>query len=317
MMKHLLVWILIVVGMGIQSLLIEKTKPLPLQKKQIVLSSPRHYLKRVLRVDPKTGKEVLYDPQPRIELIDAKTGKYALKWMGYDGKEKVVVYQRPDEINVIVSVSVEKNSSGRYVYEYTIQNLATSGEYLAGFAVQTFSSDMTPNEFPAEIDNIFISEMSNTIPEFKDGRWIRFAPLSERPQVNPGQRIIFKLTSSSPPGLLMCRIHGGDFVMKGVGEHMPQELEDTLPGYEAWPSGLTIGPVENLKTLSKDECARYLLDRLPKFKELGWMTSDVVTWYEQHLKSDEWEALLKRAEQDLKAEKITTEVFAMITGLAR
>lgn len=312
-MKHLLPLILIVTSTAAQHAPVEQTKRVPLQKKQVVLKSLEIYLQRALRVDPKTGEEILYDPKPRIELLDAKAGKYYVKWIGYDGNEKVVVYQRPDAIDVIVSASVMKTRTGQYVYEYTIQNLVTSGQYLAGFEVQTFSSDIIPSKFPAKIDNISIGEMSNDIPEFKEGRWIDFAPLPPRPRVNPGQSITFQLTSSSPPGLVLCRVHGGDFVMKGVGEEMPQELENVLPRFEALPSGYTIGPIDYLKTFSPEKQARYTRERLPQFHELGWISNESLTWYKQNLNSDNLEQVYTRADEDFKAGSITTEVFAIIS----
>ena len=320
LMKQLLPLILIILATtlatGRQRSPIEKMKRLPLQKKQIALESPREYLRRVLRVDPKSGEEILYDPKPRVELLDAKAGKYSLKWIGYDGKEKVVVYQRPDAIDAIVSAFVVKTSTGQYVYEYTIQNLITSGEHLAGFEVQTFSSDITPSKLPTNTDNIFVGEMSVTIPEFKEGKWLHFATLPPRPRVNPGQSITFKLTSSSPPGLVMCRVDGGDFVMKGVGEEMPQELEDALPNrYRALPSGYTIGPIDKLKSLSPAERAKYVLQQLPRFKELGWMTADAFRWYQQNLNRIDLATISQRAEQDLGAGNITNEVLLIIQGI--
>ena len=76
-MKHLLPLILIVSSTAAQHARVEQTKRVPLQKKQVVLKSPDIYLQRALRVDPKTGAEILYDPKPRGELLDAKAGKYS------------------------------------------------------------------------------------------------------------------------------------------------------------------------------------------------------------------------------------------------
>lgn len=324
MIKQLLPLILIVLTTGAQLAPVEQAKRLslqkgqivPLQKGQTVLMSPKSYLKRVLRVDPKTGEEILYDPKPRIELLDPKAGRYSLKWIGYDSKEKVVVYQRPDAIDVIVVASVTKIDSGQYVYQYTLQNLATSGEHLASFELQTFCSDMIPSKLPTTIDNVFVGKMSNNIPEFRVGKWILFAPLPPRAAVNPGQSIMFRLTSSSAPGLVMCRVDGGDFVMKGAGEEMPQELENALPDrFAAMPSGYTVGPIDNLKTLSPAERASYLLKLLPKFKELGWITADALRWYQQTLSRSDLEIVFERTQQYLKEGNITNEVFAMIQAI--
>ena len=61
---------------------------LPFQKKEITLKSPATYEQRVLLTSSKTGEPVYYDPKPRVVPLDVKAGKYALRWIGYDGKEK-------------------------------------------------------------------------------------------------------------------------------------------------------------------------------------------------------------------------------------
>src|SRR5438874_3537246 len=79
---------------------LQKLQRLPLQKKQINFRSPKNYEKRILRYDEKTGQPIYYDPKPEVKLLDAKSGEYAFKWIGYDGKEKTVIYQRRDAIDV-------------------------------------------------------------------------------------------------------------------------------------------------------------------------------------------------------------------------
>src|SRR5205085_2054945 len=115
---------------------------------------------------------------------------------------------------------------------------------------------------------VSIGEMSNHIPQFKDGKWISIAPLSTyKPQVTPGRTFEVKLTSLAPPGLVECRVTGGQLTLHGVDEDMPAVLEDMLPGYEEFPHGYTIGPVEYLKTLSQSEKAKYVLDRVLIFRK--------------------------------------------------
>src|SRR5207302_2021855 len=96
---------------------------------------------------------------------------------------------------------------------------------------------------------------------------------------------------------------------------MPQELEDVLPGYKDWPSGYTIGPVDYLKSLAPSDHTKYLLERLPQFLKLGWMTAGTLRWYEQSLKGNNLDQVYKRAEEDLKTGKITTEVYDMIHAI--
>lgn len=309
MMWFLSLVMLIAQVAGLQSLPPRRMQRLPLQKKENLLKTPTNYEKRVLRYDPETGEPSYYDPKPQVVLVDAKSGKYALKWIGYDGQEKTIIFQRADAIDAVVSASVSKTASGRYLYSYTIENLPSSGESLAGFAVQNLASDVKP----LAIENIHIGHMTKLVKEFKAGNWIRFAPLSGfQPAAIPGQNIEFRLESSAPPGLVECRIHGGEPGMKGVGEEMPQELEHILPGYEAWPSGYTIGPVDTQNSLSPTERANYIKDLLPQFQRLGWITPDALRWYEQNLRGNSLGKVFRRAEQDLKAERITTEVRDMI-----
>uniref|UniRef100_A0A7C3PF51 Uncharacterized protein n=1 Tax=Oscillatoriales cyanobacterium SpSt-418 TaxID=2282169 RepID=A0A7C3PF51_9CYAN len=307
----LMLLVLVTQAAGAQHPPSQRTQRLPFQKKQITLKSPTNYEKRILRIDPKTGQAIYYDPKPWVELLDAKSGRYALKWIGYDGKEKTIFYQRPDAIDAVVSASVSKTASGQYLYTYSIQNLPSSGQHLTTFAIQTFASDVKPKP----IGNVYIGRISKNIKEMKDGNWIGFGLSGFKPAVVPGRNIELRLESSAPPGLVECRITGGVQGMKGVGEEMPEELESILPRYEAWPSGYTIGPVDNLKNLSPSERINYIRKLLPQFQRLGWITGDARRWYEQNLMADNLENIYKRTDQDLKTGDITTEVFAIIQGM--
>jgi hypothetical protein len=46
--------------------------------------------------------------------------------------------------------------------------------------------------------------------------------------------------------------------MKGVGEEPPLELENILPGYEIWPHGYTLDPMDQLSSFSTRERANYI-----------------------------------------------------------
>jgi hypothetical protein len=166
------------------------------------------------------------------------------------------------------------------------------------------------------VENIFIGEMSGNIPGFSEGKWIRFAPHSPQPEVNPGQSFKFRLTSSGLPGLVECRADGGTFVLKGVGEEMPGELEASLPSrHQAMPSGYTAGPVDKLRTLSRSERIAYLLKVLPECHKQGWITTDHLRLYQQHLNRSDLGTLATRAAQDMKAGYITSEVAAIVKAL--
>jgi hypothetical protein len=80
---------------------------------------------------------------------------------------------------------------------------------------------------------------------------------------------------------------------------------------------VTIGPDERLARMSKDEKVKYLLDNLPKFVEAGWMAGDTPKIYESILKRGDLSGAFEQARKDLEKEYITSEVFAVIDGLAQ
>lgn len=288
----------------------QKIQRQPIPKSRVTITSPTQYEHRETYIDPKTNEPVTYDPKPRVEAVDVKAGKYALKWIGYDGKEKVIMYQRPDAIDIIVSASLTKMPDGKYLYTYNIHNLPDSGTYLSGFQVQNFAQDVRP----IKLREGYIGRMSNVIKLYKDGQWISFGFTYFGDEVTPGRDINVQLESSSPPGLVGCSLTGGKGGLKGVGEHMPTELENAIPGYEAWLRSYTIGPIENLKNQSVEERTKYVLERLPQMQQLGWITEDAARWYKRNLNGD-LSRVQKRAEDDVKAECITSEVFAMIEAI--
>lgn len=289
-----------------------KLQRVPLQKKRLIFESPIKYEKRILRYDEKTGQPIYYDPKPRVQLLDAKSGKYAFKWIGYDGKEKTIIFQRADAIDTIVSASVSKTASGQYLYTYNIKNLPSSGTYLSGFAVQTFA----PSVKPIPINNGYVGKMSKN-KEMWEGNWIYFGSSNFKDPILPGQSIELKLLSPTPPGLVECRVHGGELGYKGVGEDMPQELENVLPSYEDWPKGYTIGPYENLKPMTREGRIHEILALLPQFRHLGWITPMALEWYERNLRRSAVEEIRKKAERDLEAGSITTEVYAIIHAVSQ
>jgi hypothetical protein len=279
---------------------------LPLQKKEIILKSPTNYAQRFLGVDPKTGKEIYYDPKLEVVLLDAKSGAYGLRWIGYDRKQKTIVYYRPDAFDATISASVKRHSSGQYLYIYTVHVLPTSGQNVRGFVVQNFAADARP----LRIADVYVGRMSQN-NEMKEGNWLDFAVLGAQPGIAPGHRFEHQLLSSAPPGVVECHAVGITG-MKGVGEEPPQELENVLPGYEAWPSGYTIGPIDQLKTFSVNKRAKYLRSKLVLFQQLGWIAAELAPWYEQNLQANQLGQVFKRAIEDFKAGKITSELLALI-----
>lgn len=271
------------------------------------LLSPTKYLMR----ETENGE---YDPKPRVVLIDEKAGKYELRWIGYDGKEKVVAYVRMDALDAIVETSVEMKANTR-IYSYLIRNLTSSPNRIRRFLVQTFSKDIGNQRIPGNED-VYIGHMSTHIPMFSKGVWRGWGFLTENSKIRPGNSYELQITSKSQPGIVGCFASAAEPTLKGVGEHMPSELESAMPGFDELASCITIGPDERLARMSKDEKVRYLLDNLPKFVEAGWMAGDTPKIYESILNRGDLDEALKQAKRDLEKEFITSEVFHIIEGLA-
>ena len=284
-----------------------KVQRKPLAKQHLEYKTPTNYEHRERGYDPKTGKAITYDHKPRVDLIDERSGRYALKWIGYDGKEKSVVFQRGDVLDVVVSATVSR-AANKYVYTYNIENLPTSATYLKRFIVQNFAGDVTWREGGPLIA---FSSMSDAIDQFREGNWLNFADLSDSVQIDPGQTVQVQLTSTAPPGLVGCRA-SIETILDGAGEEMPAALENLLPGYNDFPKGYTIGPIESLKALSSADRVKYVLEKLPQFRDLGWITEDAFARYQQLLKTGDLTPVLNRLDGDLESEQITTEVLAII-----
>lgn len=306
-MKFILIFFLLVQASCNKISSSEKAYHLPLQKTGFELKLPATDEKREIGEDPKTREPTAYDDKPRIEVIDAKAGTYALKWIGYDRKEKVIVYQRDDAVDIIVYGSVTRTKPDQYTYAYDVESLPTSGSSLTSLAVQNFASDAKG----IDTNNRYIGQMSNKIEQFKNGTWISFSTGN----LKPNEHTVLKVSSFSPPGLVECRAHGGPFAIDGTGEDLPMQIDNALPGYEILPFGYTIGPIDKLKSLSPPERAKYILDLLPQLRKLGWMTNDAQKWYEQHLRRNDIDSVCAQAEEDLRAESITSEVFALIQAI--
>ena len=88
----------------------------PLEKQPNNYKTPTDYKPRVSDYDEKTGAAITYDHKPRLEVVDAKAGKYAFKWIGFDGEEKTATFGRADAVDVVVHASVSNTSSSEYQY---------------------------------------------------------------------------------------------------------------------------------------------------------------------------------------------------------
>jgi len=143
------------------------------KKSSVEIRSPKTYLRREKAI----GKE--YDPKPRVVPVDEKAGKYELQWIGYDGKKKVIKYQRHDALDALVEASVNHDNDGRYKYRYFIRNLPSSPAFLYSFTVQTFTRDVRDEHIKSRDENLNITHMAQYIPQFSEGVWRNFSWLAE------------------------------------------------------------------------------------------------------------------------------------------
>jgi len=283
----------------------------PLQKKNVEIGQPQPVSPELEGYD-KDGKPMYWDPKPRV--VPLGDGKYALKWFGHKGRELTLIYQRPDAIDSVVEASAIQVSGTEIGYTYTIPNLRTSKQNLGGFVVQTFSSAARPRGEPG----IYATDMARFVKEFQHGRWVAFGLLTYPKRIDPGQQIVVVLDSPDLPGLLECRVHGGDATMKGVGEEPPTALEDLYLRHDAWPHGYTIGPDERISKMPAKARMQYLTQHLPQMLELGWIEDKpTMQWYKDKLQAGKVVEVRARAQRDFAKNLITSEVVGLITYLTR
>lgn len=290
----------------------QKAERKPLQKSLVKIQAPTLYERRERLT--KNGKVVTYDPKPQFMVVDEKAGKYELRWIGYDGKQKIISYQRADAIDLIVKAEVSKSNDEQYQYKYDLYNLPSSPTYISSFLLQTFAI-IAPDPQLVKLskqNKLYMGGMSETIPRFRAGYWRTFHQLDETTHIQPGQHFTIQFTASAPPGLVDCTATGGQMTLRGVGEHIPFELESAMPGYEEYPSGQTIGPVDSLTKMTQTEKGQYVLERLAQFREAGWLTDYARQEYAKLLQASNYEVLLARLDKDLQDEQITSEVYSIM-----
>jgi hypothetical protein len=271
--------VLVCLKVAAGSLPLASPSRLPLQKKNFELGQPVPVSPEFEGYDNE-GKPIYWDPRPRV--VPLGRGRYAFKWFGRKGRELTLIYERPDAVDVIVEASVATSTPRSISYLYKVRVMDTSGVPLIGFVVQTFS----PKVKPVTNSTTFAGKMAGFIREFSDGNWIRFAPFGGRNELPPGRQADFALVSPDLPGLVACRVHGGSFMVEGVGEEPPTALENLYLGHDAWPHGYTIGPDERLAKMSLAARLKYLVERLPQMLQLGWIENQkVMQWYGTNLKA--------------------------------
>ncbi len=248
-------------------------------------------------------------PTGQIRVLDRKKGVYSLEWIGNDGSLKSITYHRPDQSIVVVSASRVATQQGERVYRYELKNDPSSGQYLSGFTVQTFSSGARP----VSIAGAYVGRMAKHIPEFSQGTWYRYGNNIFGDEIVPGTSIVIELASIAPAEVVECKVNSGPMKMIGVGEEMPPEIADRLPGYEAWPSGHTIGPSDNPKLTTFAGRAEYVLSKIELLSRLGWLHPSRVDDYRTLLANSPSESSLESLiREDFEKGLATSEILALL-----
>ena len=301
----LLFWL----GLTDVSQLVIAAERLPLQKKKLEIGQPAPYTPELEGYDKK-GNPIYWDPKPHV--VPLGDGKYAFKWTGHSGRELTLIYQRPDDIDVVAEGSAVGAVGSELDYRYKLRNLPSSKLYLGGFFVQTYSATAQA----VRDRSVYAGEAAAFVKEFSVGRWFGFSVMTRDPKVLPGKAIIVVLKSRDLPGLVECRAVGGNLTRQGVGEEPPTVLEDLYLRHDAWPHGYTIGPDERLGKMSVKERSNYLVQHLPQMLELGWVEDKAtMEWYRDRLQAGKAAEVRARAKADFDNNLITSEVLALMTYL--
>ena len=93
----------------------------------------------------------------------------------------------------------------------------------------------------------------------------------------------------------------------------PGEFEDIVSANDSklWVSGQTIGPSQRVGGMTVVQRQDYVLSELPALERLGWVVPEARQWYQTNLRGDR-RRNLDRLESDLKANRITSEVYALV-----
>ncbi len=286
-----------------------KFERMPFQKSLHVIKQPR-------KVDRTIEYGKSYKSNTRVVEVDRETGKYEFRWMGIDGKEKMLPYQRPDAIHALVKANVEEIKDGKFIYNYDFKVLDTSPIYFRNFIVQTFGTSLEVLNLDKE--RILFGKMSN-VYEFSEGLWWSWGYMgSEKDRIHGGGSLKFHFSSDNPPGVTYCKAGGGEYgITTEIAEDPPSELEDEIPINTDLARGYTLGPDARLKKFSPPDKIKYLLDSLPKFQEAGWMSEGTAKNYGQILKRNDLKGAFEKAKKDFANEFISNEVFQIIEGLSQ
>jgi hypothetical protein len=284
---------------------------LPLQKRNIEIAQPAPYAPEIQGYDKK-GDPIYWDPKPHVVPLGG--GKYAFKWLGHEGRELTLIYQRPDVIDLVAEALVAQGADRRLIYTYNLRNLRTSKLWLGSFFVQTFSASAEG----VRGQGIYAGVAGSFIKEFSVGRWLGFGMMGREPKVMPGVTISVAVNSEDLPGVVECRASGGDLTMKGVGEEPPSVLEDLYLRHDAWPHGYTIGPDERILKMSVKARMQYLTQHLPQMLELGWIEDKAtMEWYRGQLEAAKASEVRAQAQKDFQNKLITSEVYGLMSYLLR
>jgi hypothetical protein len=282
----------------------------PTQRSTMELRTPAGYPLREV-YDPATGLYSKYDPKYEIVLTDPRRGLYSLRWIGSTGLAREVAYQRTDMIDVTVEARLVRESR-TYKYVYLLRNLQSSALALTGFKLQTFSGDAVV----IKQREGHVGRMRNRIPGFEYGSWLSMGPSFLGTGIVPGMSTEVVVTSASPPGLLQCRVVGGDITLYAA-EDFPDQYEELISHlhYRIWPKGYTIGPVDSLRGMTSTNRRGVLSGQLDEYVRLGWIAAGLRDWYRTNLAAAHRPELVRQTRLWFEQGNVASEIVALIESI--
>lgn len=179
--------------------------------------------------------------------FDSETGNYRIYWTSRDGARKFWVFEPASKVKVRVDAQVTRDTSGAYVYRYTVHNLDASPQHLDGFGIRYDGTEIydavQPDALWAFFPQVGVLDAAQPVALWSSQLWPD-ATEADVPGIPPGRSAsAFGFTSREPPGLVTCYAWGYVRRPKFTGpdsEAIPNPRPKLLGDCAI---GTTIGPV--------------------------------------------------------------------------
>jgi hypothetical protein len=216
---------------------------------------------------------------PRIE-VEPGTGNFKILFRNPDDTTKWAyqIFEPATKIDIIVE-STAKIDSNQFVYEYTIENLRTSRQNVASFAIELDTGIVRTCHVP------LVGEWRCYLPtNSRSSVFFSGAFMSDRSGniikyvLAPGTRLSgFVIKSEAPPGIVYCNSRGrvdpqllrvvgmdGEMVPDAIFRARPSPSEDRV-------RGRTIGPVRVPEHTRPEMFIDRIVSVLDTCLEEGWI----------------------------------------------